>query len=117
MNTPQWSGNTAANWNYSIGLPNLQYRQTVGKSLYWQDKGYSLMEPLKKGDPAAVWQAYSRAEDGPMPRWQDKVFFANATPLAQELEDMSIPVRLVNLVRGQTVMAKFIADKWSKLPA
>lgn len=118
VGTPQWSGDTAANWNYSIGLPSMRYQQIMAKSLLW-GKGYTQEQPYQRGALGAVWAAYSRAEDGPMPSWRDKVFFTNNTPIAGSLEDMAVPIRVENLHPDTkaVMMAHFTRDKWSKLPA
>lgn len=118
VNTPQWSGDTAANWYYSIGMPSMRYQQIMAKSLMW-GKGYTSEQPYQRGGLAAVWAAYSRAEDGPMPSWRDKVFFTNNTPIAESLENMSVHIRAENLHPDTkaVMMANFTRDKWSKLPA
>jgi hypothetical protein len=116
-NTPQWSGDLAANWNYSVALPDGTYRPIYRKALSWASSpAGDRMEPLQRGDMAAVWAAMGRAEDSPSPRYDQKVYFTNNTPIAPDVETNSIYIRPINLVNGAVQMASFTAAKWRNLP-
>jgi hypothetical protein len=118
MNTPQWSGDTAANWNYSVGMPDGSYTPIIAKALAWApEPGMERsIEPRQRGDMAAVWAAMARAEDGPEPRYDQKVYLTNNTPIAPLLEAQQVPVRPVNLVNGAVAMAQYTAVKWRNMP-
>lgn len=121
VNTPQWSGDTAANWRYSIGSPSGAYQAILNKALGWQDKykGGDFV-PFQRGHHLAVEGAISRMEDGAQPQWTDKVFFTNNTPIAPELETSPAWVRPVNLLPGPAgvvAMVSYTVNKWKNLPA
>lgn len=117
IHTPQWSGDTAANWNYSVNSPDGSYHPIIGKALHWGKEGWANRpEPLQRGDRAAVFAAVGRAQGGPMPRWTDKVFFTNNTPIADDLETHSVYVRPVNLVGGAVAMVSYTVAKWKNKP-
>lgn len=120
MNTPQWSGDTAANWRYSTSSPDGSYQPIIGKGVYWDTENrhapWDRPDPLQRGDRAAVWAALDRAKDGPAPSWRDKVFFSNNTPIAPDLESNSVYIRPVNLVGGVVAMVSYTRAKWSNLP-
>lgn len=55
--TPQWSGNAAANWNFSIGSPDLSTNHKFKRDLDKSNAPISLaasMEAKSKGDPEAI---------------------------------------------------------------
>ena len=55
METPQWSGNAAANWNFSLGAPDLSVSHTFkANSLRWVPK-------FSKGETSTVMSAVNRA--------------------------------------------------------
>ncbi len=120
-NTPQWSGDTAANWNYSVDAPEDEYRKIIAKDVYWDKEGkhppYNRPEPLQRGDWAAVWAALSRAQDKTAPRFDQKVYFTNQTPIAPDLETNPAWIRPSNLVDNAVQMASFTARKWKQVPA
>lgn len=111
--TPQWSGDLAANWNYSVGTPDMSYRQILNKTGdepgidHWREN----QGVFQRGDWRAVEMALARAQ-GKRPTWRDTVYFTNATPIAQQVEDESIRIRPVNLVAGHVVMARQLALKY-----
>lgn len=119
-NTPQWSGDTAANWRYSVGTPDGTYQPTLGKTAYWDTENrhapWNRPDPLKRGDPFATAQAIERAQSGPTPNWRQPVFFTNNTPIAPDLESNSVYIRPVNLVGGVLAMASYTAAKWKNIP-
>lgn len=114
--SPQWSGDMASNWNYSVKEPNYSYtmienkaargrdgvdkrRMAVGKIVYQKD-----MDP-------AVAEALTRMKFVNPPSWRDSVFFANATPIAPYAEAHSIYIRPVNLIQGQVAMIAYTVTK------
>jgi hypothetical protein len=114
--SPQWSGDLATNWNYSVKEPNYSYtkienkatgrdgvvdkrRMAVGKIVYQKD-----MDP-------AVAEALTRMKSVAPPTWRDTVYFANATPIAPYVEAHSIYIRPVNLIQGQVAMIAYTVTK------
>lgn len=114
--TPQWSGDLAANWYYSLNSPSSEYHEIPAKAIHWAPKGFTAVTPLRRGDPFAVTASVHRATEGPKPTWRDKVYFTNNTPIAFDVENRLVTVRAVNLVDRQVAMASFIAYKWRNLP-
>lgn len=120
VNTPQWSGDTASNWRFSIGSPSAEYHEIPDKSSMWplpaEFKDASA-DPYHRGSYLAVSRALDEAKNGPLPRWTDKVFFTNNTPIAPDLETNSVYIRPVNLVGGAVAMVSYTVNKWKNLPA
>jgi hypothetical protein len=115
LSTPQWSGDTAANWNYSVQIPDGTYRPIVGKAVMWPWN--PAFPPRQRGAWAAVWTALDRAKEVTPPRYDQKVYFTNNTPIAPRLEAESVYVRPINLIGEHVAMAHYIAAKWSRMPA
>ncbi len=106
--SPQWSGDLAANWNYSVGSPDFSYTQIPNKTgseagIDYVAQNFGVFE---RGDYRAVSMALERMLAVTQPTWRDTVYFANATPIAPEVEAESIKIRPVNLVEGQVMMIK-----------
>ena len=103
--SPQWSGELAANWSV------ITTHQGVPSRQYWKYK-----PPVRQmGDKEAV----NFALEGSKPviaslRWNVKVSFVNPTPYSSELEAHPEKLRPVNLVDGQVVLARYIAQKYSR---
>lgn len=117
--TPQWSGDTAANWRYSIGSPSSEYSEIANKALGWNDdRKYRTdgWEPYQVMHHLAAEGAVSRANDGPKPRWRDKVFFTNNTPIAPDLDAEPKWLRPVNLVNGAQITVNYTKAFWSTMP-
>jgi hypothetical protein len=116
-NTPQWSSETAGNWMYSVGQPSQAFQPHSMKGVMWPYN--ESVPPLQRGDLGALWRAQQRMENVPPPRYDEKVFFTNNTPIAPELEAGQLAdgrsIRAVNLVQGQVAMASFIAAKWRNM--
>lgn len=106
--SPQWSGHLAANWN--VVLTN-----DSAPGVYpWKVDDYS-RPVFQMGDPAAIGFALGRAEPKiKSMRWNTKVTFVNPVPYASEIEDDPGRLRPVNLVSGQVVLARYIAQKYSR---
>lgn len=101
--TPQWSGDLAANWNYSVNQPDYSYSRIPNKTgddvrVDWHLQNQGVFE---RGHPNAVMTAMSKFATVPQPSWRDVVYFANATPIAPDLP--TIKIRPVNLVDGKVV--------------
>lgn len=106
--SPQWSGHLAANWN--VVLTN-----DSAPGVYpWKVDDYS-RPVFQMGDPAAINFALNRAKPKiKSMRWNTKVTFVNPVPYASEIEDDPSKLRPVNLVSGQVVLARYIAQKYSR---
>lgn len=114
--TPQWSGDTTANWNYSVGAASYRYDRIPNKTgdeakidYVREDFGVFYV-----GHPYAVDAAMQRMSEVPMPTWRDKVFIANATPIAEQLDAGMVKVRPINLVGGVQITLNVVAMKWSQ---
>jgi hypothetical protein len=112
--SPQWSGDLASNWNYSVGSPDYSYSRSPNKTGddarvdYWrQDQGV-----FQRGHPNAVLTAMSRMEMVRPPAWRDTVYFANATPIAPSIPN--IKIRPVNMVNGQVIMIEQVVMRESQ---
>lgn len=106
--SPQWSGHLAANWN--VLLTN----ETTPSVYPWKVDDYS-RPVFQMGDPAAINFALNRAKAKiKSMRWNTKITFANPVPYASEIEDDPSKLRPVNLVSGQVVLARYIAQKYSR---
>lgn len=70
--TPQWSGLAVANWNLSIGEPNMTWDPTLGDDIGLHDIAHS------RGD--AQWIKVATARNWPTAkqiRYRDRVFISN----------------------------------------
>jgi hypothetical protein len=124
--TPQWSGNLAANWFYSLNSPSGDYDPVLGKADAWGKPGENSFEPFQRGAPMAVMMSIGRAMEGPRPTYNDRIFFSNNTPLSfAELASPEVAedtkqdwrrVRPVNLVERKVALSEFMSFKWSNLP-
>lgn len=106
--TPQWSGHLAANWNITLT------HDPVPTEVPWKTGPYS--QPVHQmGDPEAVNFALNRAKTVvPKIRWNTKVSFVNPVDYGPTVESDPAALRPVNLVGGQVVLAKYIANKYSR---
>lgn len=104
--SPQWSGNLAANWNYSVNFPDESYTATPQK----QQRS---KKPYQVGDPAAVSKALSRMSAVQPPSWAQPVYITNATPendggyLVEGIVNGKVKLRPVNLVPAQRALFEF----------
>lgn len=114
MGTPQWSGDLAANWNFSIGSPDTTYTELPDKQLSWGDKDFT---PKSAGDPAAVQIALARMEAKiEKVTWRDRVHFTNSTPIAEAVEAQTVYIRPVNLLgSGGVAMLSYIQFKYGQM--
>lgn len=114
--TPQWSGDLASNWNYSVGQPNTRYLMAPNKTGddpqidHWREgQGVFYM-----GHPTHVNMALARMALVAPPTWRDVVYVTNATPIAPEVEDHTIKIRPVNLIDGRVAMIQYHVDKFNR---
>lgn len=104
--SPQWSGDLAANWNYSVNLPDYSYSPTLKDTL---DQVF-LTDVRERGDPQAIAIALSRMSAVMEPTWRDVVYFNNETPIAEPVENMTVKIRPVNLIDGRVAMVRYTLD-------
>lgn len=118
--SPQWSGNMAANWNYSVGSPNWGYTPIPNKT--GDDGGIDHWRMnqgiFQVGHSLAVNAAMSRMTSVPKGTWRDMVHITNATPmddsdqyLADAIEDQSVRLRPVNIIPGSEQLIAYTVLK------
>lgn len=103
--TPQFSGDTTANWRYAVNAPDLTYNEIPEK--YAFGAPHNLLTPHSLGDPEAVAMALANLAAAPKPSWRDTVFISNATPIAEALQGMQIKLRPVNMVTAGVIMIEY----------
>lgn len=114
--SPQWSGNLASNWNYSVKTPNESYTQSSNK----QDIPRRTFQPFQAGADPAVSQAIVRMNSVAPPSWRDTVYITNATPddqagyLADSIIEGKVNLRPVNLVPAQGAIFEFTIGKFQE---
>lgn len=85
--SPQWSGNLAANWNYSVGFPSDEYSRIPNKTgdAEYGPKGFfhpdTSQGVYQMGHPLAVNLAMLRMQSQVKGTWRDLVFLTNNTPM------------------------------------
>lgn len=109
VGTPQFSGNLATAWNYSIGEPNSAYAPIPSKGDW---KKARKAEIHVRGDDPAVSEALAKAE-GVHPGWRDVVWIHNPAPYATLVENQGVTLRAVNLVDGRVAMVQYAVDKYN----
>lgn len=111
--SPQWSGDMASNWNYSVHQPNFTYVKSENKAAGEVNKKRMAVGKIvyRRGMDPAVETAMSRMRNVPRPTWRDTVYFANATPIAPYVEAHSIHIRPVNLIGGQVAMIAYTLNR------
>jgi hypothetical protein len=108
--TPQWSGDLASSWNYSIGGIDPSYTPSSNKietKAFW-----SIAQIYQRGADPAVSQAVARAA-GKHPTWRDAVYFHNPAPIAYMVENLRVLIRPVNLVDQRIAMVQYYVDRHS----
>ena len=111
--SPQWSGDLASNWNYSVNGVDYSYDpQFKGPDgMYFiGPNGQELPAIHQRGDAEAVQAAISRMLTVTPPTWKDKVYFNNETPIATDVENMTVLIRPVNLVDGRVAMVQYTLE-------
>lgn len=114
--TPQWSGDTAANWNYSVKSADYRYERIANKTgdsgkIDYVREDFGV---FYRGHPYAVDEAMQRMSAVPTTTWRDPVFISNDTPIAAQLDAGQVKVRPVNLVGGVQITLSLVAMKWSQ---
>lgn len=104
--SPQWSGDLAANWNYSVNGLDYSYDDSLKDAV---DVVF-LTGVVQRGDFRAVSIALNRMMNVTAPTWRDTVYFNNETPIAPEVEAHSIHIRPVNLIDGRVAMIQYTID-------
>ena len=115
MTSPQWSGNLASNWNYSINSPDTSYSEISEKS----GSAMKFFKSFQVGADPAVSRALRKASVGPVPSWRVPVYITNATPtdqmtgsLVQDMADGYVKLRPVNMVPAQGAIISFTLEKF-----
>lgn len=114
VTSPQWSGNLASNWNYSVNAPDTSYTEAAEKKLA-SGKFYDAYEV---GSNPAVGRAIARAAAAAVPTWRQPVFITNTTPedlrgyLVEEIAGGKVKLRPVNMVPAQGAIIGFTIDKF-----
>lgn len=80
MQTPQFSGRAAANWNLSINSPDMSFDPNMGEELELTKSGYLQKAPHEKGDMKWASESLERARYVMRRiRKGDRVYITNAT--------------------------------------
>jgi hypothetical protein len=114
VTSPQWSGNLASNWNYSINAPDTSYVEAAEKKLA-SEKFYDAYEV---GSNPAVGRSIARAAAAAVPSWRTPVYITNTTPsdqagyLVEEIAGGKVKLRPVNMVPAQGAIIGFTVDKF-----
>lgn len=110
--SPQWSGNLAANWNYSTKSADGSYTSIKPDV---PRKGF---KPYQVGSDPAAGRAIARMNAVTPPSWRDTVYITNATPddetgyLAESIIAGKVNLRPVNLVPAQGAIFEFTLGKF-----
>ena len=110
--SPQWSGNLASNWNYSVKTPNEGYN-SIKPDI--PAKGF---KPYQVGSDPATGKAIARMSLVDAPSWRDTVYITNATPsddagyLAEHIIEGKVNLRPVNLIPAQGAIFEFTVEKF-----
>ena len=120
IESPQYSGDFAANWQVSVGVPSTKF--TVGVirpkiKAYADSDGIRDFEPFKRGDPEAVAYAKSHAA-WPELKLGQTIYISNSAehdePYAWAIENGKINFRPVNA--GADAVARrsmaFVANRY-----
>lgn len=125
-NSPQWSGNLAANWNIGINAPSGDYNELVDKTGAWyghadqQHRGD--FDPRVRGHAYAVGVAMGR--NLPQLRavgLRDTVHIGNNTGYLERVEDdesdsgKSPYIRPENKIDGVVALREYVQLKYSTL--
>lgn len=90
LNTPQWSGNAASNWNIDVGAPTFRVTTSLKEGAVFMaesavDSGWKNVSRWQfgvpvasKGDPRAVEMAVARNSGFSLPSLETDVFINNA---------------------------------------
>lgn len=109
--TPQWTGDLAAAWNYSIGGLDMSYSPLPNK--VENNEFWSAADVYQRGMSPATDIALQKAA-GQHPTWRDVVYFTNPAPIAPQVENLTVLIRPVNLVDGRIAMVQYYVDKFNR---
>jgi hypothetical protein len=109
--TPQWSGDLAANWTYSINSIDTNYQPIANK--VENSKFWSKADVYSRGEEPAVTIALRNLQ-GKHPTWRDVVYIHNPTPIAEKVENQTVLIRPINLVDGRVAMVQYHVDKFNR---
>ncbi|WP_454735369.1 hypothetical protein [Cupriavidus necator] len=125
-NSPQWSGNLAANWNIGINVPSHEYTELVDKAGSW----YGHADQQHHGDFVAhvrgAHYAVGVSIGKNLPRTRaiglrDTVFINNNTPYlhhveADESDEGESPyIRPENKIDGVVALREYVRAKYATL--
>lgn len=125
-NSPQWSGNLAANWNVGINAPAGEYNELVDKRGAWyghaDQPSRGDFDPRVRGHAYAVGVAMGRN----LPRLRaiglrDRVHISNETAYLMQVEDdvsdegESPYIRPENKIDGVVALREYVQLKYSTL--
>lgn len=108
--TPQWTGDLASAWNYSINGIDTSYTPIPNKEE--NQRFWSKADVFVRGMEPAVSVALAKAS-GVHPTWRDVVYFHNPAPIAEKVENLQVMIRPVNLVDGRIAMVQYYVDKFN----
>lgn len=109
--TPQWTGDLATSWNYSVHQPDETYSPIPNK--VESREVWSKADVYQRGAEPAVSAALHKA-DGVHPSWRDVVYIHNPAPIAEQVENLRVLIRPVNLVDGRVAMVQYYVDKFNR---
>jgi hypothetical protein len=109
--TPQWTGDLAAAWNYSLGEPDENYFPLHNKSE--NNRTWSFANVYQRGAEPAVTIAKRKA-DRWHPTWRDVVYIHNPAPIADDVENLTVLIRPINLVDGRVAMVQYHVEKFQR---
>lgn len=109
--TPQWTGDLAAAWNYSINSIDMSYTPIPNKIENQQH--WSKADVYARGMSPATDMALAKL-GGQHPTWRDVVYISNPAPIAPQVESQTVLIRPVNLVDGRVAMIQYYVDKFNR---
>lgn len=125
-NSPQWSGNLAANWNIGINSESTEYTELSDKTGSWyghsDQQHHGDFQPFVRGAPYAVGVAIGKN----LPRTRaiglrDTVFINNNTPYldhveADESDEGKSPyIRPENKIDGVVALREYVRAKYATI--
>lgn len=111
--TPQFTGDLASAWNYSVDQPNYYYTPSQDKLGNVTYTPSNRIVPRQRGDFRAIEEAVSKAA-GTHPTWRDVVYLTNPADIAPMVERQTVLIRPVNLVDGRVAMVQYYVDKFNR---
>lgn len=109
--TPQWTGDLASAWNYSINSIDTSYTPIPNK--VENDKFWSAADVYQRGMSPATDTALAKAA-GQHPTWRDVVYLSNPAPIASDVENLRVLIRPINLIDGRVGMIQYYVDKFNR---